>query len=357
MATTQYPTPTPAPIGKGMMYSTSQPAPPPAAGTPAPPAMPPSVQTMKPSNVNFTEETVEGRLGQILTTDQKGNYTSPVVRQSVDRQNQVFNARGMLNSSMAAQAGQEAAIAKAIDIAAPDANTYAQTAEQQRQRDFQAAEEQKGRDFQSTETQKDRDYKEQVRLDEQVFSLRKDYQNAVQDISTNFQKMVDTINASSMTPADKSVAIAQAQSVRDGEVAYQNNLYAKMPAWKNEWLALAVPTGGMDMNAVNNRDTLLNIINDPAQPAEARAQAQARLTALGPGDGAVNPTNATYPTAIDGQPINWDANTGAYGVSSTLRAQYQSYASNGGTMTPEQWYRLVVKPQQNGGGAAGGVSI
>lgn len=259
---TPAPTPKPVIMGTGMMYS----APPASATQPPPPPPPPPVSATAPV------ETVQGRIGQLLTTDQKGNYTNPVVRQAVDRQNQTFNARGMLNSSMAAQAGQEAAISKASDIAAVDAQSI-NTANQQA---------------------RDQQFQQNTRLDEQDFALRKDYQGAVQSVSTNFQKMVDTINASQMTPADKSVAIAQAQSVRDGELAYQNNLYANMPRWKSEWLAMAVPSSGLDVGSINNADTLANIANDPAQPQSVRDAARARIPALQAAVAAPPPSPPSY---------------------------------------------------------------
>ena len=71
-------------------------------------------------------ETIEGRLNGLLGTDAQGNYINPVVRQAVDRAMQQMAGRGLLNSSMAAQAAQEAAIAKAIEIVGPDAERYFQ---------------------------------------------------------------------------------------------------------------------------------------------------------------------------------------------------------------------------------------
>lgn len=76
--------------------------------------------------IDAASETIEGRLGNLLGTDARGNYSNPVVRQAVDRAMQQMAGRGLLNSSMAAQAAQEAAIAKAIEIVGPDAERYFQ---------------------------------------------------------------------------------------------------------------------------------------------------------------------------------------------------------------------------------------
>lgn len=76
--------------------------------------------------IDAAQETIEGRLNGLLGTDAQGNYTNPVVRQAVDRAMQQMAGRGLLNSSMASQAAQEAAIAKAIEIVGPDAERYFQ---------------------------------------------------------------------------------------------------------------------------------------------------------------------------------------------------------------------------------------
>ena len=332
-ATAAAPPPPPAPAPSGMIYSGDK--------TKSSSSMSENSGAAMRSDVDYNNDTVEGRIGNLLQRDERGDYTHDLVRQAVDRQNQKFNSRGLLNSSMAQQAGQEAAISKAIEIAGPDAATYAAASAKRLDREFQ----------------------EKTRLDEQDFQLRGDYQKAVSDVNTNFQKMVDTINSSQMTPEDKSVAVAQAQSVRDGELAYQNNLYSNMPRWKNEWLALAVPVEGVDIAAINNRDTLSNIANDPAQTAERRQAARDRLASGGatgqgsnfaPGfqpGGAGSGDMGNFPSAVDGASVKWDqpVNIGMMGPRTTPRQQYAEYMNNGGYLSPEAWWRLKGRS-----GAAGG---
>ena len=74
--------------------------------------------------IDAANETIEGRIKNLLGVDANGNYTNQVVRQAADRAMQQFAGRGLLNSSMAQQAAYEAAISKAIEIAGPDAKTY-----------------------------------------------------------------------------------------------------------------------------------------------------------------------------------------------------------------------------------------
>lgn len=315
------------------------------------------------SQVDFDKETVEGRIGNILKTDSRGNYTNNVVRQSQDRQSQAFNARGLLNSSMAMQAGQEAAISKAIDIATPDAKTY----------------------YDNRRSNVDANNSFAMKEIEQGFTSRQDYQKAAQNVSSNFQRQMDTINASNMTPEDKNVAIAQAQAMRDGELAYVNNLYSRMPAWSNDWLSAATPMAGMDLNTVTNQDTLSTIANDPGQSQATRDQALQRLQALrggaaaGGGGGTIggggmigNTGVPSAGTAANGQQlpqfdsqgryINWTGTmvhstvTGQQVPLKTAYEQYVQMAQGYGwnVVSPAQFYEDKLNSGHIAGGSGGG---
>lgn len=221
------------------------------------------------SQIDAKTETIEGRLGNLLALDENGNYTNQVVRQAADRAMQQFAARGLRNSSMAVQAGQEAVIAKAIEIAGPDAERYFQN----RRSNVDAQ-----NTFARDEINNLYD-KEKVQ-ETQDFTARQDYQKALQNVSSNYQKQLDTINTSNMTPEDKSVAIAQITDQRDGELTYLNQVYSRMPRWQSEWTSAAVPTEGVDISTVTNVSMLQNIINDPAQPEAVKAKARAKLKEL-----------------------------------------------------------------------------
>lgn len=301
-------------------------------------------KTITDSPVDYRNETIEGRLSELLKQDANGNYLNPNVRQAVDRTNQQFNSRGLMNSSMAVQAGTEAAIAKAIEIAGPDAQTYFQN-----RRGNIDATNQVARDtiaFERDQAQKE---------DDRQFTTRQDYQKAQQAISSNFQRQLDTINASNMTPEDKSTAIAQATSQRDSEMVYQNNIYSRMPSWKNEWLSAATPTDGVNLASVSNLDMLENIINDPAQPEAMRNQARARRDALRGGagagedseDGGAGEYTGELPSSIDGKPAGWS--TKPMGSSKTRKQLYDEYRANGGRASPSVWWRA-----QNGNEAGQG---
>lgn len=77
--------------------------------------------------INPATDTVEGRINKLLNTD------NPLIQRAVTQTNQSANARGLLNSSIATQAGQEAAIGEARNIATQDAGTYNQQRMQNQQ--------------------------------------------------------------------------------------------------------------------------------------------------------------------------------------------------------------------------------
>jgi hypothetical protein len=68
--------------------------------------------------VNAGLETVSGQLDKVLSND------SPVLQRARARSTETANSRGLVNSTMAAQAGEAAVIDAAMPIAAADANVY-----------------------------------------------------------------------------------------------------------------------------------------------------------------------------------------------------------------------------------------
>jgi hypothetical protein len=117
------PAPPPAPIRPANTSSTPYPVNPAPAAPRAPP-QPPLPQAIAgreiaPSLGDVKDEMlVEKRLAR-LTSE-----ANPYIEQAASRAQQMANSRGMANSSLAAMAGEEAAIAAALPIAQQDANTY-----------------------------------------------------------------------------------------------------------------------------------------------------------------------------------------------------------------------------------------
>jgi hypothetical protein len=69
-----------------------------------------------------SNETVLGQLNGILSAD------SPLLQQARARAAENAQSRGLLNSTMGVQAGESAVLGKALEIATPDAATYAEAA-------------------------------------------------------------------------------------------------------------------------------------------------------------------------------------------------------------------------------------
>lgn len=103
-----------------------QPDPDPVPGTTTTPVQAPiepaPAPVVKPamSEVDTATETVEGRLNALTAKGSK--YTELAAKDASRR----ANTRGLINSTMAAGAGTEAAIRSALPIAQQDANTFAE---------------------------------------------------------------------------------------------------------------------------------------------------------------------------------------------------------------------------------------
>ena len=117
-------------IYQNLYGADQQTQPKPTANVPGGAAMPASqastyqaAQLGTPTQWNVTpEQTVEGRINNILNSD------SPIVQMARTRAKEAANERGLLNSSMAVEAGEAAAYGAAVPIATADAATAAKAA-------------------------------------------------------------------------------------------------------------------------------------------------------------------------------------------------------------------------------------
>lgn len=80
--------------------------------------------------VDQAQSLVEGRLGNLLSSD------NPYIAQARSRAEETAAGRGMLNSSIAGRAGEEAAIRAGIEIASQDAGTMAAAQEREQTGDI-----------------------------------------------------------------------------------------------------------------------------------------------------------------------------------------------------------------------------
>lgn len=287
-------TPAPAPSGGGIL--TNPPAPAPAPYTP-PTYTPPKTSTVnstgsgagyngistttvqgKPANlasVDLNTETVEGRIQGLLSKE------NPVIKQAENRAMQQFAARGLLNTSMAIQAANEAMVSRAIDIAGPDAAAYRnQTLANQTAQNQFGLEENKqtyglqtqgndaliksgllGEEYAAKGTlQGQSDAAQMARLnvseagalerakldvksneDLNKLNSAKIYVEQMGNAEANYISAVNTIQADTkMTTAQKEQAIATQTALRDERVGMINRVSQALPDWSAEWAAVPV---------------------------------------------------------------------------------------------------------------------
>jgi hypothetical protein len=117
-AANQITAPTAQPPAPGIINSVA--VPPPVA---APPVVQANYERIDPNlRTVQANETVKGQLAGILDED------SPLLQQARARALEQMQSRGLLNSSIAIGAGEDALIGRALQIAQPDAETYAEAA-------------------------------------------------------------------------------------------------------------------------------------------------------------------------------------------------------------------------------------
>ncbi len=128
--------PAAVPASSNAIAASSSPATPASAVVPAtapgtPPATAPATPTATPaapispvlSTINPETDTVQGQVASITSKD------SPMMELARTRASQGMNQRGLINSSMALQAGEAAVLDAALPMAAADAATYSRNRE------------------------------------------------------------------------------------------------------------------------------------------------------------------------------------------------------------------------------------
>lgn len=227
---------------------------------------------------------VSNQLSRLLEQD------SPWMQRARLRATQAMNSRGLMNSSMAAGAGEAAAIDSALPIAQADAGTFftaqrdnfnvenqfirdsnefgrrgalamfdadRQDARQTRDFDFRRGEGALDRQFRADQGSLDRQFqltrdqqnnqraveRELEQFDRQVVT---DYRNAAANIYNNYIARVNEIQAADMDADVKAAQLAQARSLYSSQQAHTNTVFRNHPRWRAEWsqFVLEFPTGG-----------------------------------------------------------------------------------------------------------------
>lgn len=236
----------------------------------------PTTSTVTPAQATTTDWTPDAKstvAGQIADITAKG---SPLMDQAETAAKQQMNKRGLLNSSMAITAGQDAVYRTALPIAQQDANTFAnagqfnagaknQTSQfnagmldtanrfnatatneataQQRAAGVQGGLQQQASDNRLREMTAATD--EQLRmLDAQNGTKIADsYRTASQSTYDNYIADVQRIQESDMDPDVKAAQVANLQGLYQTRQEFINTIYRYSPAWSEDWAQFAVEFG------------------------------------------------------------------------------------------------------------------
>lgn len=213
-------------------------------------------------DVNEETETVEGRLNKI--TESGSRYTDLAKKDAIRN----ANSRGLINSSMAAGAGTEAAIRSGLDVAKQDAQMYAdkrtndqnseneflknrQSADLNIERDAAKNELDMRRDTHSTElnilledvqssnrmdeSQWDADIKiraDKILSDEKFNQETKiQYINSIDTINRDANAAITEISISDASPEQQAGAIQNIKDNRDAQISVYEDLLNERPEW------------------------------------------------------------------------------------------------------------------------------
>ena len=193
-----------------------------SAKTPISPVTSREFSTMTPSLVTVDPEksTVQGQLTGVLA---KGG---PLMQRAATQGNQQANARGLLNSSIAVGAAENAVYDKALQIAQPDANTYWQAQTNNQSAANRAGEVNVDSTNQAARTDADTSMQE-LRGTEQAASDAAinqnnrvvSFNNAVAMITSNTNNIIANLRAdSSIDPATRQGLIDQIMRDSDNQI-------------------------------------------------------------------------------------------------------------------------------------------
>jgi len=225
---------TPAPIVQTAMDSTlPQPDAQPVPATEAAPVEPYKAPEVKPvtTQVDAPTETVESRLNTLTA---KGSKYTDLARKDTMRE---ANTRGLINSTMAAGAGTEAAIRSALPIAQQDAKTFTDTrmANQAAENTFlknrQSANlnmEVAGMDS-KLKTQFEKTMQDERFSDEAKIQIV----TTINSIMTDTQDQITAVGLSDRSAVQQSEAIDQIRRSRDAQIAVYEDLLKSFNDW--EW--------------------------------------------------------------------------------------------------------------------------
>jgi len=187
--------------------------------------------------IDPASETIEGRIQKLLDAN------NPLIVQAKNRAMQQFSQRGLLDSSMASQAAQEAMTAKAIDIAGPDAKAYqTQGMLNQTESNKSSLMNQEYGLKGTLQGQSDAAALERAVVGQQTQDTSTNarlYSDGIQKINSDYAVMIKEIQmGTKMDEAQKSAAVQIQTDLRDSSILAWNQASKSLPGWSSEWAVI-----------------------------------------------------------------------------------------------------------------------
>ena len=269
-------------------------------------------------------ETVRSQLQQIIADD------SPLMQQARARAMQSSNARGLLNSSMAATAGESALYDAAMPIAQQDASTYARSGEFNANtantfsrdnnafvRDAYMADFNVGANEWAAQQQWDRDYKtldRQQQLQLERDAIQAGYQTARDQFAAQNQLSIAQLDAASRAASvqpDTSMARLQLQMQADDKKTAQNiqqDNYKTLNAARSSYNEQVAAISTKDLSQEVKDATIRNLTTN----YNDQAKALTGILGITPGSWVINldtavPAPAPAPAPAVQQPTSGEA--------------------------------------------------
>lgn len=211
-----------------------------------------------------TDETVEGRMTGLLSSN------SQYLQQARDRTRREGASRGLLNSSISASAGEEAAIAAALPIASADAATYGRAA------DYNAALHNQAAMYNADTVNRFLEQANSLSSSERIAALQSMTQREIAATQAHVQQQVAAQQAAASVANAQAAAAAsrygadsqQAIAAANNAAALQRQLEASQARLREIELQ---NQGNLDANNAHDQTVLINnIINNPDIPPEVR---------------------------------------------------------------------------------------
>lgn len=178
-------------------------------------------------------ETVQGQMSSLL--DENGSYLKAARTRAAENS----NARGLLNSSMAAGAGERAAIETALPIAQQDAATYDTRARTNMSAENRAREVNSSMEHDKVMANLNAEL-ERGTIDQKAYAnMRGQYLDSYTSLINEANINISEIQSSADIPAaEKKKMIDQQIAMRNADLAGLERMFKQQPMWQANWSQL-----------------------------------------------------------------------------------------------------------------------